>query len=417
MGMWEFLRNYKWRKEQEQLEVNKGTASEDFKKFEPYSEGKIDSNEQVTDGINDLDPLNIKNPIPNDEMKRLEQRRISLGLPNLEALDAQASPSLNVSKIILSATVPDHQVASIILSNIFLIPKNFKGYGDSWPSYQHDIEIAREARMGLIERKFKDDMKSIKGKRKKLKYKYFERLKEQREITQRYFDDFQKIISFYIQKIRIEIIPIEKGITESKYEMNDIKQKIYFIKEKQLEQMDKYNNLLQSNVKILGSVRNGLKNILSLKRIWHAAHIVASYIVAFFGATEIVKTESFKSFIYDKLSKLSSISDFLMNNFTIVQGISAGIVFIVSIGLYDKFVIDYLKRRQIKKELERLTNKDRELNDQLEKITKKISDLKEKKSEVIKDFISEAEQNILYFFQDYEANMDRLDKAQFEEPN
>lgn len=417
MGMWEFLDKFKRRKEQEELETSKGAASGPFKNVEPHLEGKMDPEAGAVDKIKDSDPLNMQNPIPNDEAKRLEQQKLSLGLQLPEALDAQASSSLDVSRLILSSTVPDHQVASIILSNIFLIPKNFKSYDDSWPAYQRELETAKEIKIALIERKFREDMKSIKGKRKKLKYKYFEKLKEERTVTQRYFDDFQKIVSVYIQKIRIEIIPLEKEITESKHKLNETKQKIYLVKKQQLEQMDKYNNLLQSNIKILGGIKNGLKNVLSLKKIWHAAHVVASYVLAFFGATEIVKTEVFKNFIYDKLSKLSSISDFLMNNFTIVQGISAGIVFLVSVGMYDKFVIDYLKRRQAKKEMERLAKQDQELNDQLEALNKKISELKGNKSETIKDFIIEAEQNILYFFQDYESNMNRLDKQRFEEPN
>lgn len=417
MNMWEFLKNYKWRKEQEELEANKSLASNTFRNADPQSEGKMDPNENGIGDVKDSDPLNIKNPIPNDDLKRLEQQRFSMGVPGPESLDSQPSASLDVSKLIISSTVPDHQVASIIMSNIFLIPKNFKGYEDSWPAYQRDLETAKEIKIELIERKFKYDIGSIKGKRKKLKYKYFERLKEQRAITQRYFDDFQKIVSVYIQKIRIEIIPMEKEITESKYKLNDIKQKIYLVKKQQLEQMNKYNNLLQSNVKILTSVKDGIKNVLSLKKMWHAAHVAASYVLAFFGATEIVKTETFRNFVYDKLSKLSTISDFLMNNFTIVQGISAGLVFLVSVGMYDKFVIDYLKRKQVKKEMETLSKQDQDLNDRLEELNRRISELKQTKMETVKDFILEAEQNVLYFFQDYEANMNRLDKKRFDEPN
>ena len=418
MGMWEFLRKCKFQRENEEtLKQGPKEVPTSFIKENPQLEGTMDQNAKKLDDVKDLDPLNITTQVPSDDAKRAELGAVSFSFPAPELLDSRRSESVDVSKLILSSTVPDHQIASIVLSNIFLIPRNYKGYDDSWPVYQRNLDTAKEARVGLLERKFKEDISSIKGKRKKLKGKYSERLREQRTLTQRYFEDFQKIVSIYIQKIRIDIIPMEKEITESKYKLNENKQKIYDVKRQQVEKMNKYNNLLQSNVKVLTSIRNGLKNALSIKKIWHATHIVASYVVAFMAATQIVKTENFRNFIYDKLSKLSSISDFLLNNFTIVQGISAGLIFLISIGMYDKFVIDYLNRRQVKRELDELAKQDRELNEQLETLIKRISYVKEKKTERIKDLIREAEENILYFFDDYDSNMKRLEKKRFEEPN
>ncbi len=390
MGMWEFFK----KKSNEQKNTDKTTDKSPF-------------NEKSSDFANGSSVYHTKFGEPKEERNPYFQDNI----PTPEQIDASnLNIPIDVSKLVVTSSVPDHKIASMILSNIFLIPRNMKRAEDSWPYYHENIETNKKIQIELMERKAKEDLSELKGKGKKVRTRFYELLREKRETMQNYYDEYEKSIGLSIQKIRVEIIPIEKEISESKYKLNDVKQKLNANRLMQLEKIKEYNQLLDSNVKSLTKIKDAVKNILSLKKLWQAVHIVASYIVAFFGATELVRTEEFKLFIRDKLAKFSAIGDFISSNFTIVQGIAAGLIFLITIGMYDKFVIDYLKRRAIKKEINELVKREKEYAQELETVEQKISTLKEERNNKVKSEIQKTEQDVEFMYEDYKLKMSEINK-------
>ncbi|MEM4589813.1 MAG: hypothetical protein QXK21_00905 [Candidatus Micrarchaeia archaeon] len=380
MGMWEF---FKKRKEQERL---------DKKDRDPFQNKILYSTNFNTNYYNFGVPKEERYPY------------FSNNIPTPEQIDAvNLNIPIDISKMIVTSSTPDHRIGSMILSNIFLIPKNMKRAEDSWPYYHENIETNKKIQIELMERKAKEDLIALKGKGKKVRNQFYQLLRAKREIMNNYYEEYLKILSSNIQKIRVEIIPIEKEISESKYKLNDVKQKLNGNRVMQLEKIKEYNQLLDSNVKSLTKIKDAVKNILSLKKLWQAAHIVASYIVAFFGATELVKTEQFKLFIKDKLAKFSLVGDFISANFTIVQGLAAALIFLVTVGMYDKFVIDYLKRRAIKREINELAKKEREYIEELNSIEQKISVLKEERNNKVKLEIQRTEQDLEFLYEEYKS--------------
>ncbi|MEM4133805.1 MAG: hypothetical protein QXO35_01975 [Candidatus Micrarchaeia archaeon] len=386
MGMWEF---FKKRKEQERL---------DKKDRDPFQNRISDS-------------TNFNTNYYNFGVPKEERYYFSNNIPTPEQIDSvNLNIPIDISKMITTSSTLDHRIGSMILSNIFLIPKNMKRVEDSWPYYHENIETNKKIQIELMERKAKEDLIALKGKGKKVRNQFYQLLREKREIMNNYYEEYLKILSSNIQKIRVEIIPIEKEISESKYKLNDIKQKLNGNRVMQLEKIKEYNQLLDSNVKSLTKIKDAVKNILSLKKLWQAAHIVASYIVAFFGATELVKTEQFKLFIKDKLAKFSLVGDFISANFTIVQGLAAALIFLVTVGMYDKFVIDYLKRRAIKREINELAKKEREYTEELNSIEQKISVLKEERNNKVKLEIQRTEQDLEFLYEEYKSQMSDIQK-------
>ncbi|MEM3431145.1 MAG: hypothetical protein QXW80_01225 [Candidatus Micrarchaeia archaeon] len=387
MGMWEF---FKKRKEQEKL---------DKKIIDPFQN-------QISDSTNFN--TNYHNfGVPKEERNLY----FSNNIPTPEQIDAaNLNIPIDISKMIITSSTPDHRIGSMILSNIFLIPKNMKRAEDSWPYYYENIETNKKIQIELMERKAKEDLIALKGKGKKVRNQFYELLRAKRDIMHNYYEEYLKILSSNIQKIRVEIIPIEKEISESKYKLNDVKQKLNGNRVMQLEKIKEYNQLLDSNVKSLTKIKDAVKNILSLKKLWQAAHIVASYIVAFFGATELVKTEQFKLFIKDKIAKFSLVSDFISANFTIVQGLAAALIFLVTVGMYDRFVIDYLKRRAIKREINELAKKEKEYIEELNSIEQKISVLKEERNNKVKLEIQRTEQDLEFLYEEYKSQMSDIQR-------
>ncbi|MCS7109392.1 MAG: hypothetical protein NZ903_01180 [Candidatus Micrarchaeota archaeon] len=331
-------------------------------------------------------------------------------IPTPEQIDsAEAYVPLNVSKLILSSSIPDHKIGSIILSNIFLIPKNMKEVEDSWPYYHDSIETNKKIQLELIDRKCREDIRLLKGKGKRIKAKYYNLLKRKKHIIQNYYEEYEKTLSLSIQKIRVEIIPLEREISETKYKLNDSKQKLIAVKTLQLEKIKEYNHLLDSNIKSLTKIKDAIKNILSLKKIWQASHIVASYIVAFFGASEIVKTEQFRQFIREKTAKLAVISDFINSNFILVQSFAAALIFLATVGLYDKFVIDFIKRRSLKREISELVKKEKEYDEEIKELERKISELKEERKAKVKNEIYKTEKDLEFLYENYKENASEID--------
>jgi len=336
-------------------------------------------------------------------------------IPSLGELDLKDDPQrIDVGKLLYSTSPPDHKVASIILSNIFLIPRNMKRYEDSWPVYQEKLELGKEARLQIIERRMKEEIQSLKGKGKALKQKYYQVLREKREECNKYYEEYERTLISNIQKIRVEVIPIEREISASKYKLNDLQQKLNLLRAEELNKLREYNSLLDSNIKSITKIKDLIKNILSFKKIWKASHIVASYILAYVGATELVKTETFKETIKNISSKISifsaGIKEFISNNFEIVQAITAALIFLVTVGAYDRFVIDYIKRRKIKREINEIVKREEKTKQEIEEIKQKINALKEERNTKVKSMIEDAEQEIEYLYEKHIEKMNELDE-------
>jgi cell division septum initiation protein DivIVA len=399
MGVWEFFRKKNDDNQENKNSINESKNGQNknyFKGKNPELSVFIETNSQRA--FLSKSYLNYQDPIP-----------------SLQELDSREDPQrIDVGKLLFSSSPPDHKIASIILSNIFLIPRNMKGYEDSWPVYQENLNRGKEVRLQILERKAKEEIKSLKGKGKNIKQKYYDVLREKREECSRYYREYEKLLTLHIQKIRVEIIPIEKEISSSKYRLNDLQQAYNLVRGEELMKLKEYNSLLDSNIKSLGKIKDALKNILSLKKIWQAAHIVASYILALVGATEFVKTDQFKELSKKISGKLSffgtAIKDFVSNNFELVQALTAALVFLVTVGAYDKLVIDYLKRREIKKEIKKIVEKEEKLKQEIDEIKQKIDALKEERSSKIKSMISDAEQEIEYLYEKHIEKMNELDE-------
>lgn len=391
MGIWDLF------KKGQQEKQNDEKTAEIIKK-QPIIEEKF-SNE----------PFEKPQQVNKDTLSSNISNRFFENIPTPSQIDSvsMAPEKIDINRLLISS-IPDHKIGSMILSNIFLIPKNVRGYEDSWPVYQENLEQSKKSQIEIEERRIKQEIEELKGKGKKLKKNKLKILNEKRDIIRNYYEDYEKTLSLAIQNISVEILPIENQIKESKYRLNDVKQKIVLLKDKELSKIKEYHNLLESNIRSLTKIKDTIKNVLSLKKIWQATHIVATYIVAFFGATEFVRTNEFKEFIKDKLGKISFIGDLISSNLIIVQGIAAGMLFLVTIGLYDKFVIDYLKRRQIKKEIKQIVQAEEEAQKELDEINQKIAALKEEKNNKLKSMIKKTEHELEFLYEDFKTKMTNL---------
>ena len=399
MGVWEFFR-----KKNNDNQENKNSINE----------SKNGQNENYFKGKNP--ELSVFNEI-NSQETLLGKSYLNQGdqIPSLEELDSREDPQrIDVGKLLFSSSPPDHKIASIIFSNIFLIPRNMKRYEDSWPVYQENLDRGKETRLQLIERKMKEEIQSLKGKGKALKQKYYRVLREKREECNRYHEEYEKTLTEHIQKIRVEIIPIEKEISSSKYRLNDLQQKLNLARGEELNKLREYNSLLDLNIKSLTKIKDAIKNVLSLKKIWQASHIVASYILASVGATELVKSDAFKDFVKNILNKISILSvgmrEFISSNFELVQALTAALVFLVTVGAYDKFVIDYIKRRKVKKEINDLIKREEQIKQEIDEMNQKINTLKEERNNKVKSMIEDAAQEIEYLYEKHIEKMNELDE-------
>jgi hypothetical protein len=152
MGIWDLF------KKGQQEKQNDEKTAEIIKK-QPIIEEKF-SNE----------PFEKPQQVNKDTLSSNISNRFFENIPTPSQIDSvsMAPEKIDINRLLISS-IPDHKIGSMILSNIFLIPKNVRGYEDSWPVYQENLEQSKKSQIEIEERRIKQEIEELKGKGKKLK--------------------------------------------------------------------------------------------------------------------------------------------------------------------------------------------------------------------------------------------------------
>jgi len=318
-------------------------------------------------------------------------------IPTLEQLDEEASGTrVDIKQVIRNCTVPDHLIASMILSNIFLVPKGRKDESDSWPVYEEELRKLGKIRVECIAREYKERIAQRRGKDKNRKKRMFLRLLDvKRDATNKYFEDYEKILASHIQLIRVEIIPIEDELSETKNLFGNAKQKVMTNYENYLNSLKAYNDLLDKHAshKNLGELKDLVSHTMTLEKL---GHVLVSYGIAAYSSIELALSPKFKQFVMDKLSYFS---------FPVLQIVVGGLVFVLSITAYDKIIVGYLERRRLRTKIGELDAKMEKMKTDQEELGDKIKAFKQERDSKVKALTEKAQKEIGALYKGYKFAM------------
>lgn len=313
-------------------------------------------------------------------------KRILFEPPTVEELDRKKVEEesklhqVDVIQAINNCSLPDFDLAKLMLNQIFIVGEEEKSAADSWPSYTHELLTHAQKTLDALDQEHVKELEIWKKEVKKSdprrrvprwkKKKRADRFKTKRSAIDQYFKE-------YFLKVNKKIQDINIAIRESELERKILKRKLgektqiqILTGELSTEKLKVQNQLIDSTTTLIEKVKDALEGILTIEKTFQAVGILATYVVTIAGARAAVTSQKFKQIVVELISKVPSIEKVLGHDFIYAKWAAGTAIVLGSAGIFTKAMTHFWKKRLAKKEA-------KELAAQMEKIKEEVKALEQ----------------------------------------